>query len=87
VANYITSDEMIEMYLAEVLKENNPQMFIKAIGDMARAKGMAKVARETGLSRENLYKQFSATGNPSFATVLKVLSALGMEILPYKKTA
>ncbi|MDR0847240.1 MAG: putative addiction module antidote protein [Lactobacillales bacterium] len=87
MANYITSDEMIEMYLAEVLKENNPQMFIKAIGDMARAKGMAKVARETGLSRENLYKQFSATGNPSFATVLKVLSALGMEILPYKKTA
>jgi probable addiction module antidote protein len=52
----------------------------RALGDIARAKGMTKVARETGLSRESLYKALSADGNPSLATVLKVASALGLQL-------
>ncbi|MDE3009554.1 MAG: putative addiction module antidote protein [Pseudomonadota bacterium] len=52
----------------------------RALGDIARAKGMSQVARDTGLSRESLYKALSATGNPSFATVLKVAKALGLRL-------
>lgn len=52
----------------------------RAIGDIARAKGMSKVARDAGLSRESLYKAFSETGNPSLATVLKVAKALGLRL-------
>jgi probable addiction module antidote protein len=52
----------------------------RALGDIARAKGMAQVAKDSGLSRESLYKALSATGNPGFATVLKVAKALGMRL-------
>ncbi len=52
----------------------------RALGDIARAKGMSQVARATGLSRESLYKALSETGNPSFATVLKVAKALGLRL-------
>ena len=52
----------------------------RALGDIARAKGMSKVARETGLSRESLYKALSEDGNPSLATVLKVAKALGLQL-------
>ena len=52
----------------------------RALGDIARAKGMSQVARETGLSRESLYKALSENGNPSFATVLKVAVALGVQL-------
>lgn len=52
----------------------------RALGDIARAKGMAKVARQAGLSRESLYKALSETGNPSLATVLKVAKALGVRL-------
>jgi probable addiction module antidote protein len=52
----------------------------RALGDIARAKGMSEVARETGLSRESLYKALSASGNPSLATVLKVAKALGLRL-------
>jgi len=52
----------------------------RALGDISRARGMARVARDAGLSRESLYKALSATGNPSFATVLKVARALGVRL-------
>jgi len=52
----------------------------RALGDIARAKGMTQVAKETGLSRESLYRALSADGNPSFATVLKVTKALGLRL-------
>lgn len=78
VANYLDNEEIIAAYLTEVLEENNPQAFIKAVGDVARARSMTLIAKETGLSRENLYRQFSPTGNPSYFTVTKVLKALGL---------
>lgn len=54
----------------------------QAIGEVARARGMMQLARDTGLSRESLYRALSADGNPSFATVLKVLRALGLQLAP-----
>ena len=69
---------MIAGYLSKVLQENDPQAFIKAIGDVARARFVTEIAKATGLSRENPYRQFSATGNPSYFTVTKVLKALGL---------
>lgn len=61
------------------LEEEDPSLFAAALGDLARAKGMTHVARETGLGRESLYKALSPDGNPEFATILKVMRALGME--------
>ncbi len=56
------------------------QAIAKALGDIARAKGMSQLARDTGLGRESLYKALSGEGNPSFATILKVMGALGVEL-------
>jgi len=59
---------------------DDPTFIAKAIGDVARARGMSQTARDTGITREGLYKALSEEGNPSFATVLKVLSALGLRL-------
>jgi probable addiction module antidote protein len=64
---------------AASLEENDASLVAAALGDIARAKGMAQLARDTGLGRESLYKALSADGNPSFATVLKVAEALGLQ--------
>lgn len=76
-----TPDEMAA-YLDAWLDEapDDAAGIARALGDIARAKGMSQVARDTGLSRESLYKALSETGNPSFATVLKVAKALGLRL-------
>jgi probable addiction module antidote protein len=79
-AEYLDSDEKIAEYLAAALEENDPALFATALGDIARAKGMSQMARETGLARESLYKALSMDGNPTFATILKVLEALGIKL-------
>lgn len=79
-AEYLDSDEKITEYLAAALEENDPALFAAALGDIARAKGMSQMARETGLARESLYKALSAEGNPTFATILKVVEALGIRL-------
>jgi probable addiction module antidote protein len=61
---------------------DDPSNIAVALGDIARARGMSDIARKTGLTREGLYKALTKTGNPSFGTVLKVLSALGMKLTP-----
>ena len=66
-------------YLDAVLEDGDPALIVAALGDIARAKGMSQVAREAGLGRESLYKSLSPSGNPEFATVLKVLQALGLQ--------
>lgn len=74
-----TPDEMaayLDAWLAEA--PDDAAGIARALGDIARAKGMAQVARDAGLSRESLYKALSETGNPSFATILKVIRSLGM---------
>jgi len=79
VAEHLKTDEDILLFLEEVLEENDAQLLMAALGDIARAKGMTNVARETGLGRESLYKSLSADGNPSFATVQKVMTGLGLK--------
>ncbi|WP_058188090.1 addiction module antidote protein [Terracidiphilus gabretensis] len=78
---YLTDDETIAAYLTVALEENDPTFLAKALGTVARAKGgMAWLARETGISREALYRALSETGNPELGTALKVMHALGVRL-------
>jgi probable addiction module antidote protein len=65
-----------------VFEEDDPQLIAAAIGDVARARGMTQRAKDTGLTREALYRSLSEQRNPELATVLKVLSALGIKLTP-----
>ena len=82
VAEYLNTREEMAAYLEACLEEaNGDAAFVaKALGNIARAKGMTEIARETGLSRESLYKSLSGERSPSFETVLKVITALGLKI-------
>jgi probable addiction module antidote protein len=79
-ADYLTSDSRIESYLNAVLEEGDPGAFAQALGTVARARGMAHVAKGARMGRESLYKALSTTGNPAFASVVKVASALGFDL-------
>jgi probable addiction module antidote protein len=81
-AEYLETDEQVAAYLEDIFKSGNPDLIITAIGDVARAQGMSKIADETNRGRESLYKSFSQSGNPSFETVIKVLSSLGFVLRP-----
>ena len=76
----LRSDKEIAAYIDAVLEDGDPKLLTHALGVVARAKGMADLAKEAGLGRESLYKSLSSDGNPSFATVVKVLSALGVKL-------
>ncbi|NOT53438.1 MAG: putative addiction module antidote protein [Deltaproteobacteria bacterium] len=82
VAEQLRSPEEMAAYLDAWLTEapDDAAGIARALGDIARAKGMTQVAKDAGLSRESLYKALSADGNPSFATVLKVARALGVQL-------
>ena len=82
VAEQLRTPEEMAEYLDAWLSEapDDTSGIARALGDIARAKGMSQVARDAGLSRESLYKALSETGNPSFATVLKVAHALGVRL-------
>jgi probable addiction module antidote protein len=80
VAEHLETDEDIAAYLEAALEEGDPALVAAALGDIARAKGMAQIAHETGLARESLYEALSPEGNPEFATVLKVVRALGLRL-------
>jgi probable addiction module antidote protein len=67
-------------YLEAALQEGDSALIAAALGDIARAKGMSQIARDAGLERENLYKALSAEGNPEFATIMKVIAALGLQL-------
>ena len=81
-AEHLNSDEDIALYLDACLEEagDDPAFIANALGNIARARGMSQLARETGLGRESLYKALSGEGNPSFATILKVIHALGVKL-------
>jgi len=79
-AEHLETAEDMAAYLEAVLEEGDPALIAAAMGDIARVKGIAQIARETGLGRESLYKALSPEGNPEFATVLKVLRALGLRL-------
>ena len=80
IADYLDSNEMIAEYLNTVLEEGNEAEIITAIGHVAKAIGMTKIAEETGLSRPSLYKALSDGAKPQFSTIMKVLKAIGGQI-------
>ena len=82
VAEYLDDDTAIAQYLSAAMEDGEPALLIAALGDVARARGMTQLARDTGLAREALYRSLSADGNPSFASVTKVLRALGVKLVP-----
>ena len=79
-AEHLTTQEDIVAYLEAALEDGDSQLIASVLGDIARSKGMTEIARETGLGRESLYKALSPNGNPEFATVLKVIRALGIRL-------
>lgn len=79
-AEHLTTEEDMAAYLEAALEDGDPGLIAAALGDIARAKGMSEVARRAGLGRESLYKALSPLGNPEFATILKVVSALGLQL-------
>lgn len=79
-AEHLQFDEDMTAYLEAALGEGDASLFTAALGDIARAKGMSQLARETGLGRESLYKALSPSGNPEFATILRVVNALGLKL-------
>jgi len=87
IADYLDNQEMISEYLNTVLEEGNYSDVINAIGHIAKAIGMTKIAKETGLSRTSLYKALSDGSKPQFATIMKVLKAIGGEIQVSPKSA
>jgi probable addiction module antidote protein len=84
IADYLNNKEMIAEYLNSVLEEGNSEDVLVAIGHVARAIGMTKIAEETGLSRPSLYKALSEGAKPQFATIMKILKAIagGIQINP-----
>jgi len=81
-ADYLKTEEDIAHYMEAVMEEggDDANFIAHALGDVARARNMSQLARDTGLTREGLYKALSGDGNPSFATVLKVAHALGLQM-------
>jgi probable addiction module antidote protein len=81
-AEYLETDEQVAAYLEDIFKSNDPDLIVTAIGDVARARGMSKIADAAKCGRESLYKSLSQGGNPSFETIIKVLSSLGFSLRP-----
>ena len=80
VVDYLKTDKDMAEYLEAAIEDGDPTLISAALGDIARAKGMTQIARKAGLGRESLYKALSPNGNPEFATVLKVVRALGLRL-------
>jgi probable addiction module antidote protein len=79
-AQYLQSDEAITAYLDEALETDDPAFIAQALGTVARARGMSQIAKQSGLSRESLYKALSAEGNPELGTFIRVIAALGLRL-------
>lgn len=88
-ARYLDDDDAIAEYVTAVFEADDPDLLLLALGDVARAKGMAQVAKDAGLGRESLYKALSPGAKPRFDTVLKVAKALGVRfaVQPLTKTS
>jgi len=79
-AEHLQSEEDIAAYLDAAMEAGDPALIAAALGDVARARNMMQLARDTGMTRAGLYKALSGDGNPSFATVMKVAKALGLRL-------
>lgn len=87
MADYLDSDESIAEYLTQVLSDGDQDELLCAIGHVAKARGMAQIAKEAGLGRESLYKTFAQGAKPRFETVSKVIKSLGFNIQISPKSA
>ncbi|MDR0781131.1 MAG: putative addiction module antidote protein [Pseudomonadales bacterium] len=80
IANYLDSEAAIQEYFSQVLEDGDSAEIVRALGHIARARGMADLAEKSGLGRESLYKALSANAKPRFDTILKVTRALGLPL-------
>lgn len=80
IADYLDNDEVISEYLSVALEDPDPDIFLMAIRNVARARGMGQLAKDAGLARESLYKALSPGAKPRYDTVLKLVSALGIKL-------
>lgn len=81
MAALLDTDEAVSEYLSQVLAEGDNAEFLRAIGHVAKARGMAQIAKDSGMGRESLYKAFAPGAKPRFDTVLKVVHALGLDLI------
>jgi len=87
IAEYLDNEEIVAEYLNLVSESDDPALFLRAIGHIARSKGMSQIAEKTGLGRESLYKALDEKAHPRFETIFKVLNAMGilMTLVPKMK--
>jgi len=79
-ADYLESDAVVAEYLNAALEDENPDVFLQAIADVAKARGMSQLAKDTGLGRESLYKALAPGAKPRYDTVMKLMRALGVDL-------
>ena len=80
ISKYLNNKEIISQYLSQILSDGDMDEFIFALGNIAKAKGMSKVADDTGLGRESLYKTFNKGSKPKFETITKIMSSFGVTL-------
>ena len=80
VSDYLDTEEKIADYLSSIIEDKDWALLMRAIGDVAKARGMTNISKETGLGRESLYKAFNSNTQPKFDTVVRVLDALDIDI-------
>lgn len=80
IAQYLDDKEVIAEYLSQILEDGDMDELLAAIGNIAKAKGMTQIAKDTGLGRESLYKSFNTGSKPKFETIMKVISSLGVQL-------
>lgn len=80
IVDYLDNEEAIAAYLTAVMEENDPDLLVAALGDIARARGMAKLAEDAGLNRESLYKALRPGAKPRFDTVFRIMKAMNIKI-------
>lgn len=79
-AEFLDSEELIAAYISDAMEDRDPDVLLSALADVARARGMAKLAKDSGLGRENLYKTLSPGAKPRFETIMKIINALGVKL-------
>lgn len=82
VTEHLNNEEVIAEYLAAAMEDDNPDVFLAALADVAKARGMAQLAKDSGLSRESLYKTLAPGAKPRFETIMRITKALGVPMTP-----
>jgi probable addiction module antidote protein len=82
VTEHLDNEEVIAEYLAAAMEDDDPNIFLAALSDVAKARGMAQLAKDCGLSRESLYKTLAPGAKPRFETIMKITRALGFPMAP-----